>query len=398
MTNGPVIAVPAAANAADAVVVGAGPAGLSAAIELRRRGAGRVVVYERELQAGGVPRHTAHPGYGMPDLHRFTTGPRYAARLIRLAERAGVEIEVGRTVRSFDGLRVSTTGATGPAAVDAGAVLLATGVRERPRAARLVPGDRPAGVLTTGALQQFTAVHHQRVGSRAVIVGAEHVSCSAVLTLLHAGCEVAAMVTPLPRHQTFPPLWMATAGRHRVPLITGADIAEIVGRERVEAVVLTDGRRISCDTVVFTGDWVPDHELARGAGLAMLPAARSPVVDGAGRTEQHGVFAIGNLTHPAEAAGVCAVGGRSAAAHVMAWLALREWPESVTSIAVEPPILWATPTFDGITLRVATIVKGRIECRHGDQPVVRTKHHQWMPNRAIHIHSRVQIDSVAISP
>lgn len=371
-------------NSADVLIVGAGPAGLSAGIELRRRGVGSVVVHERELLPGGIPRHSNHLGYGMRDLHRITTGPRYASHLVRAAERAGVEIEVGRTVRSFANLAVASTGSTGPTALQAGAVLLATGVRERPRSARLVPGDRPAGVLTTGALQQFTALH-QRVGTRAVIVGCEHVSFSAILTLLHAGCGVAAMVTPLPRHQTYAPLRIATATRHRVPILTGVDVAEVVGRSRVEAVVLTDGRRIECDTVVFTGSWVPDHELARSGGLALLSSAKSPVIDAGWRTEQRGVFAIGNLTHPAEAADVCALAGRAAAAHVMDWLSLGRWPEAVKPILVEPPILWAAHTARGITLRVAEFVEGRIECRNGDEVVHRTRHREWTPNRAIHL-------------
>lgn len=370
-------------NAADVVIVGSGPAGLSAAIELRRRGAGRVVVYERELEPGGIPRHSNHLGYGIRDLHRVTTGPRYAAHLVRTAERAGVEIEVGRTVRSFASGEVSSTGVGGPAVVRAGAVLLATGVRERPRSARLVPGDRPAGVLTTGALQQFSAVQ-QRVGTRAVIVGAEHVSFSAVLTLAHTGCEVAAMVTTLPRHQTYAPLRL-TATRHRVPIRTGVDVAEVVGRDRVEAVVLTDGQRIECDTVVFTGDWVPDHELARSGGLPMLPSAKSPIVDTGSRTEQRGVFAIGNLTHPAETADVCALGGRAAATHVMDWLTLGVWPEAVEPIIVTPPIRWAAHTAHGITLRVSEFVEGRIECRIGGEVVHLTRTHRWIPNRAIHL-------------
>ena len=181
----------------DVAIVGAGPAGLSAAIELRRRGVGRVVVYEREPVAGGIPRHTAHLGYGARDLHRVTTGPRYAALLTRRAEKAGVEIEVGRSVHSFTAGSVITNGASGRSAVRARAVVLATGVRERPRAARLVPGDRPAGVLTTGSLQQFASLRQQQVGTRSVVVGAEHVSFSAVLTLAHAGCKVAAMVTTI---------------------------------------------------------------------------------------------------------------------------------------------------------------------------------------------------------
>jgi thioredoxin reductase len=378
------------------VIVGAGPAGLSAATELRHRGAGRVIVYERELQAGGVPRHTDHLGYGLRDLHRVTTGPKYAARLVGAAERAGVEIEVGRAVQSFTDGVVTTTGAGGPTSVTADAIVLATGVRERPRAARLVPGDRPSGVFTTGALQQFTVIHHQRVGTRAVIVGAEHVSFSAVLTLAHGGCAVAAMVTALPRHQSYAPLRIATTTRHRVPIYTGVEISEIVGRRRVEAVVLSDSRRIECDTIVFTGDWIPDHELARLGDLPMLATAKSPIVDSGWHTPQPGVFAIGNLTHPAETADVCARGGRAAAVHVMDWLALQAWPAAVTPIAVEPPISWAAHTAGGITMRVSDFVKGRIECRAGEEVLHRTQDREWTPNRAIHFREVGNVRSIQL--
>ena len=369
----------------DVAIVGAGPAGLSAAIALRQRGAGRVVVFEREPVAGGIPRHTAHVGYGARDQHRLTTGPRYAALLVRRAERAGVEVEVGRSVGSFADGRVTTNGADGPAEISAHSVLLATGVRERPRAARLVPGDRPAGVLTTGSLQQFTTLHHQRVGTRAVVVGAEHVSFSAVLTLAHAGCKVPAMVTPYPRHQTYPLLRLATAGRHRVPIYTGVDIAEIVGRNRVQAVVLTDGRRIACDTVVFTGDWIPDHELARNAGLPMLAVAKAPIVDHGWHTEQRGVFAIGNLVHPAETADVCALDGRAVATHIMDWLMTREWPAAVAPIKVTAPILWAAPSARGVTFRVDQFLTGSIEARTNAAILHCTKRRAWAPNRAHHL-------------
>ena len=240
---------------------------------------------------------------------------------------AGVAIRPQTAVTGWAGpTAVTYTSPEGLGEIAARTVLLATGCRERPRAARLVPGSRPAGVFTTGSLQRFVHEQHLPVGRRAVIVGAELVSLSALLTLLHAGCEVAAMVTPLPRHQTFPPLWMATAGRHRVPLITGADIAEIVGRERVEAVVLTDGRRISCDTVVFTGGWIPEHELARLGGLAMDPGTRGPRLDGAFRTSRPGVFAAGNLLRGAETAGLSALEGRRAAGQMVEFLRARTWP------------------------------------------------------------------------
>ena len=135
-----------------------------------------------------------------------------------------------------------------------------------------------------------------------MIVGAEHVSFSAILTLDHLECRTVAMVTPLPRHQSYAVLKLATATRHRVPVLTGVDVAEIVGRRRVEHVVLTDGRIIDCDTVVFTGCWIPDHELARRSGLTINATIKGPAVDTTFRTSRDGVFAIGNLVHDVAAA------------------------------------------------------------------------------------------------
>jgi len=135
---------------ADVLVVGAGPAGLAAAIELRRLGAGRVLVVDRERAPGGVPRHCAHTGYGVRDLHRVLTGPAYAGRYVAAAREAGVDVQAGTTVTALDGPRATLTGQDGIRHVAARAVLLATGCRERPRTARLVAGDRPAGVMTTG--------------------------------------------------------------------------------------------------------------------------------------------------------------------------------------------------------------------------------------------------------
>ena len=317
----------------DVLIVGAGPAGLAAAIELRRLGVQRVVVAERELEPGGIPRHSQHLGYGIRDLRRLMNGPSYARRYARMAERSGVELRLSTTV--FD---------ASPAANNARAVVLSTGVRERPRAARLVAGARPAGIYTTGSLQQLVMAGIP-VGSRAVIVGAEHVSYSAILTLRHGGCRPVAMVTDLPAHQTYRPLAAATAGRNGVELVVGRRVVDIAGQRRVEAVVLDDGRRIACDTVVFTGDWIPDHELARHSGLAIDCGTNGPAVDSSFRTSVAGVFATGNLLHGAETADVCALEGRRAARSIADFLCGtdRWWPPSGPDMIVESPLLWVSP-------------------------------------------------------
>lgn len=333
----------------DVVVVGAGPAGLTAATRLGRLGIGSVEVLEREPEPGGVPRHSFHTGFGPRDLHRVLSGPRYAARLTRAAERAGVTVRTAVTVAGFGSATdLETISPRGRELVRARAVLLATGARERPRAARLVPGDRPDGVLTTGQLQQAVNLRHQPIGSRAVVVGAEHVSFSAVQTLAHAGCRVVAMTTPLARHQTYPVLRAGARLRYRFPLATGTQVVRILGRERVEAVELRDPdgalRLVECDTVVFTGDWIPEHELARRGGLEIAPGSLGPAVDTALRTSRAGVFAAGNLVHPVEAADVAALSGRAVADMVAAFLQGGTWPSRRLAVDVEPPLRWIAPS------------------------------------------------------
>jgi thioredoxin reductase len=414
---------------AEVLIVGAGPAGLAAAVALREAGIGPVVVAERDPEPGGVPRHTRHLGFGLRDLHRAGDGPGYAAGYAVRAARLGVDLRTCTTVLGWApgergpaargpahgprGLSVEVTGPDGPGTVTARALLLATGCRERPRAARLVPGDRPLGVLTTGMLQQLVHLQHQPVGRRAVVVGAEHVSYSAVLTLAHAGAATVALVTEEPRHQTFAALHALTALRFRVPVLTSTRVAAITGRPRVEAVELTDlhGAQVHtlpCDTVVFSGDWIPDHELARTLGVAIDPATRGPLVDQRLRSALPGVFAAGNLLHGAETADLAALEGRHAAASIAEFLAGGAWPGGDASpaspatrpapavpVVCEPPLRWVTPGLvvpggggppsGWFTLRSGEFRdRVRLEVRQGGRVLWRGRRRDLVPTRAIH--------------
>jgi thioredoxin reductase len=331
-------------------VIGGGPAGLAAAIELRRRGVESVTVIEREAEPGGIPRHANHTGFGMLDLRRVLSGPRYARRYRELAERAGVELMAETMVTECDpGGRLRLTSPDGPRELEPAAMVLATGCRERPRSARLVPGSRPAGVMTTSTLQQLVYLHDASVGRRAVVVGAEHVSFSAVVTLAHGGASVAGLVTELARHQSLAAFRIGAAIRYRAPVWARTGLTAIHGDRQVEAVELTDldsgrTRRVECDLVVFTADWIPDHELAVMAGLAMDAGTRGPAVDPALRTSRPGVFAAGNLLHGAETADVAALGGRHAGAAAAAFLANGGyWPDQRVPIECEPPLRWIAP-------------------------------------------------------
>ncbi|MEU5195631.1 FAD-dependent oxidoreductase [Streptomyces scabiei] len=339
----------------DVAVIGAGPAGLTAATELARQGAGHVEVLEREQEGGGIPRHSHHTGYGMRDLHRVMSGPAYARHHLDAARRAGVTVRTGVSVTGWDGgtadaLTLETTSPRGLERVTARAVVLATGARERPRTARLVAGSRPAGVYTTGQLQQTVYTHGLPVGREAVIVGAEHVSYSALTTLSHAGVKVRAMITDHDRPQTYEAFRIGARLMWRTPVLTRTSVEEIIGRRRVEGVVVrhADGRRASlgCDTVVFTGDWIPDHELARHGGVLLDPGTLGPAVGTDLSTSVPGVFAAGNLLHAVETADVAALDGRAVARGVLGHLAARgDTPPSrrLVPLRVSEPLAWVAP-------------------------------------------------------
>jgi thioredoxin reductase len=300
------------------LVVGAGPAGLAAAARLAAAGAGRVEVLDRETRAGGVPRHCAHGGFGT--WTHPLTGPGYARLLTEAATRAGAVLRTGVTVLDWAGPRTLTTvGPRGPEPISARAVVLATGSRERPRAARLVPGTRPAGVYTTGELQQAVHLFGQSIGTRAVVVGAETVSYAALHTVRAAGAEVVALVTDHPRAQADPVRTRSARLYHRIPLLTDTTVTELLGHGRLSGVRVRhrDGRTVTlaCDTVVFTGDFVAADELARQAAVTL----------GTGPgTSRPGVFAAGALLHPGQRTRAAHRAGNEAADAVLARLAAGE--------------------------------------------------------------------------
>ncbi|MFI8321624.1 FAD-dependent oxidoreductase [Streptomyces sp. NPDC085529] len=307
------------ARAVDVLVVGAGPAGLAAAARLAAAGAGRVEVLEREPEAGGVPRHCARSGFGADARGRAMDGPGYARRAVRAALRAGAVVRTGVSATGWAGpLRLETTAPTGLETIGARAVVLATGARERSRPARLLPGTRAQGVLTTGELQRTVALfgaRPERIGRRAVVVGDGPVAGHAVRLLRRAGVTVAAVLAEGER---------AAAGVRDVPVLTGTVVTELTGRGRLDGVAVRgrDGRTrtVRCDTLVLTGDWIGEHELARAGGLPLAPGGRGPLVDAALRTGVPGVFAAGGLAHAGAPAVRAAAEGRAVADAVLALL------------------------------------------------------------------------------
>lgn len=288
----------------DVIVIGAGPAGLAAATVLAS--AARVLVLDREAAAGGIPRHCGHFPFGLREFHRLMRGPDYARALVARAEASGARIATGvNVVKLHPGPRVMVTSDRGPQEIGANLVLIATGVRETSRAQRLIGGEKPAGVLSTGALQGLVYLEGKRPFRRPVILGTELVSFSAIMTCLHAGIRPLAMIEPNPRITARRPAaiypWLK-----RVPVHLSTRIRRIEGRERVERVVLEgpDGESVlDTDGVIVTGRFRPEATLLDGSHLERDPATSGPVIDNFGRCTDPAYFAAGNVLRPVETAG-----------------------------------------------------------------------------------------------
>jgi len=280
-----------------------------------------------------------------------------------MAERADINIQTSTTITGWNNDLASAvsgkshilnfTSPNGVGNIEAKAVLLTTGVRERPRSTRLIPGSRPQGIFTTGSLQRFVYEHDLPVGKRAVIIGAERVSLSVVLTLIHAGVRVVNMITDLPHHQLYLPVFLPAKILFadllaRVPILTNKRVTNILGHNRVEGIEITDvdsGKlhMIECDTVVFTGDWVPENELARRGHVGTYKPSLGPQVDAGFRTSKHGVFAAGNLLRGVETADWAAFEGRTAAQSIAHYLENATWNDSRLEVHVEAPLDWIYP-------------------------------------------------------
>lgn len=320
----------------DVIILGAGPAGLSAAAELKRLGITSTVIIDREPQAGGIPRHCGHTGYGMLQFGRLMTGPDFARRLVdRVSD---LDLRLGHTaLRLEPNGRIQVIGPNGIEMLQGRKILLAMGARETPRSARLVSGGRPWGVMTTGALQQFVYLHGKAPFQRPVIVGSELVAFSSLLTLSHIGVKPVAMLEERARvTAAHPGDWIARIG-FGVPVLTGCGQLRILGRERVEGLEFQRRgatRRLDCDGIVFTGQFRPETALLTQSHLELDRGTRGPCIDQLYRCTDPSYFASGNLLRGVETAGQCYREGKAAAHAIHAGLA-EQLPPVTAPIRIE---------------------------------------------------------------
>jgi len=298
-------------STSDVIIIGGGPSGVAAAIAMRKAGVGKITLLEREQHLGGATRHCSHSPFGMLEFGRVYFGSAYGKRLEKEVENFDIDVRYGHSVARLDErgeLLVSND--VGLETLTAKRVLVATGVRET---ARVVTGDRLAGILTTGSLQSYLAFHKLMPFKRPVIVGSELVTLSAIWTCLGHGARPVAVLEPRSHALVGPPLnWFpAMMG---IPFYRSTEIVDIVGRGRVEAVKVRRGNgteTIECDGVLFSGQFTPEASLFQTSGLAVDFGSAGPAVDQDGRCENPYYFAAGNILRAVETGGWAFREGRS---------------------------------------------------------------------------------------
>lgn len=294
----------------DLLIVGAGPAGLAAAISAREEGIESILVLEREQEPGGILRQCIHNGFGLHRFHEELTGPEYAQRDIDRVRELNIPVECGTTVLSVSDQRVITcvSASKGFRRIEAGAVILAMGCRERPRGALCTPGTRCAGIYSAGTAQRFVNLEGFMPGKRVVILGSGDIGLIMARRMTLQGAKVLACVEIMPYSSGLNRNIVQCLEDYGIPLYLQHTVTDIRGRERLTGVTIArvDRKRIpvpgteihfACDTLLLSCGLIPENELSQGAGVEISPLTSGPVVSDNLETSVPGIFSCGNVLH-----------------------------------------------------------------------------------------------------
>lgn len=294
----------------DVIVIGGGPAGLAAAKQAWDDGAKKILILERDKELGGILNQCIHNGFGLHYFKEELTGPEYAGRFIEMLQDTGVSVKLDAMVLEVaENKEVHIVSQSeGYQILQAQAVVLAMGCRERTRGAIAIPGARPAGVFTAGAAQRYLNIEGYMVGKRVVILGSGDIGLIMARRMTLEGAKVLACVEVLPYSGGLNRNIVQCLNDFDIPLYLSHTITGIKGDGRVERVVVAkvDENRMpvkgtemifDCDTVLLSVGLIPENELTRGAGIEMDPRTNGPVVYENMETSIPGVFACGNVVH-----------------------------------------------------------------------------------------------------
>ena len=294
----------------DIVIIGGGPAGLAAAVSARKNGVESILILERDRELGGILNQCIHNGFGLHTFKEELTGPEYADRCVGEVEELCIESKLHTMVMNISSSKIITAmnREEGLFDIQAKAVILAMGCRERPRGALNIPGYRPAGIFSAGTAQRLVNIEGYLPGREIVILGSGDIGLIMARRMTLEGARVKVVAELMPYSGGLKRNIVQCLDDYGIPLKLSHTVVDIKGKERLESVILAevdDNRKpipgteeeYSCDTLLLSVGLIPENELSRDMGVTINPVTSGPKVNESLETNIEGVFACGNVLH-----------------------------------------------------------------------------------------------------
>ena len=380
----------------DLVVIGGGPGGLAAAIEARNNGVENILVIERDKELGGILQQCIHNGFGLHEFKEELTGPEYAERFIKKLKEKNIEYKLDTMVLEVTPEKIvhAINTVDGYMMIEAKAIVLAMGCRERTRGAISIPGERPAGVFTAGTAQRFINMEGYMVGKKVLILGSGDIGLIMARRMTLEGAEVQAVVELMPFSGGLARNIAQCLNDYNIPLYLSHTVVDIKGKERVEGVTIAkvdENRRpipgteieYECDTLLLSVGLIPENDISRKTGIVIDRRTSGPVVNEMMETSIPGIFACGNVVHVHDLVDFVSVearkAGKAAAKFVKDEVQNGEYIElkngfGVTYTVPQKYRVENIENFLEISMRVNNIYKNmRLQVKDGDTVLVNMK-------------------------
>ena len=357
----------------DLIIIGGGPAGLAAAVSARDAGIESILILERDKALGGILNQCIHNGFGLHTFKEELTGPEYSARYIEQVKERNIEYKLNTMVMDISADKVVTAmnREEGMLLLQAKAVILAMGCRERSRGALNIPGYRPAGIYSAGTAQRLVNMEGYMPGKEVVILGSGDIGLIMARRMTLEGAKVKVVAELMPYSGGLKRNIVQCLNDFDIPLKLSHTVIDIEGKNRVEAVTIAEVGpdrkpipgtevRYTCDTLLLSCGLIPENELSKSAGVELSPVTSGPVVSDNLETNVSGIFACGNVLHVHDlvefVSQEAVTAGKNAAAYIKA--GCRDDEDRIVEIIPEGGVRYTVPKFvrpsmmeDNLTVR-----------------------------------------------
>ena len=386
----------------DLIIIGGGPAGLAAAVAAKDNGIDNIMILERDKSLGGILQQCIHNGFGLHTFKEELTGPEYAARFIEQVEERGIEYKLNTMVMDISPEKVVTVTnrEDGILLLQAKAIILAMGCRERSRGALNIPGYRPAGIYSAGTAQHLVNMEGLMPGKEVVILGSGDIGLIMARRMTLEGAKVKVVAELMPYSGGLKRNIVQCLDDFDIPLKLSHTVIDIEGKHRVEAVTIAEvgpdrkpipgtEERYTCDTLLLSCGLLPENELSKSAGVELSQVTSGPVVNDSLETSVAGIFACGNVLHVHDLVDFVSQEATAAGKNAAAYIKAGEKDSQAVMLPISPEggVRYNVPSFvrpsemeENLTVRfrVGDVYKNKVIAVYFDDQLISKKKRQVM--------------------